>query len=214
MNPSVVVCKVCRKDVAYSSNTTNLRQHLESSHRELLPSTYSSNTTNLWQHLESSHRELLPSTSAHEGSIKQVTLKETLSSTKKLASDSAHAVVVMKSLAEFIAKDMQPITTVEGAGFCHFMSVVEPHYVVPSRKHISGVLRCLYDEVKERVVVGELDTATVVTLTTDFWTSAATDSYLGITAHFITASWQLESRVLQTHELAKQHTGKSALCIC
>ena len=106
VNPSVVICKVCRKDVAYSSNTTNLRQHLESS-----------------------HRELLPSTSAHEGSVKQVTLKETLSSTKKLASNSARAVVLTKSLAEFIAKDMRPIATIEGAGFCHFMSIVEPRYV-------------------------------------------------------------------------------------
>lgn len=182
LNRSVVVCKLCQKNVAYSNNTTNLRQHLESAHREVLPG---------------------PS-SGPKG--KQATLQQALSGTKMLAKDSSRAHAITQSLAEFIVRDMRPISTVEGAGFLKFMSVIEPRYEVPSRKHLSAVVTSMYTEAKVKVTE-ELDAATAVAITADFWTSVATDSYLGVTAHFISPSWQLESRVLQTREMTEQHTG-------
>ena len=36
------------------------------------------------------------------------------------------------AVADFMAKDMRPIATVEGKGFVHLLSVMEPHYHVTS----------------------------------------------------------------------------------
>ena len=182
VNSSVIVCKLCQKNIAFSNNTTNLKQHLESTHREVLPGS---------------------STSVKR---KQAMLEQVLSDTKMFPKNSSRAQAITTSLAEFIVRDMRPIATVEGAGFLKLMSVIEPRYEVPSRKHLSSVVTSLYHETKVKVSE-ELDAATAVAITADFWTSVATDSYLGVTAHFISPLWQLESRVLQTREMTEQHTG-------
>ncbi len=43
-----------------------------------------------------------------------------------------------------------------------------------------------------------LSTAETIAITTDGWTSRATDSYMTITAHYITGNWQIANHVLQT----------------
>ncbi len=43
-----------------------------------------------------------------------------------------------------------------------------------------------------------LSTAESIAITTDGWTSRATDSYMTITAHYITGNWQIANHVLQT----------------
>ena len=53
-----------------------------------------------------------------------------------MSSSSCRAKQITNSLANFVAKDMRPIALVEGSGFIEFMSVVEPNYKIPSRKHI------------------------------------------------------------------------------
>ena len=42
----------------------------------------------------------------------------------------------------------------------------------------------------------KLDAVSNIALTTDIWKSRATQSYLRVTDHFITADWKLESNVL------------------
>ena len=44
-------------------------------------------------------------------------------------------------------------------------------------------------------------------LTTDLWTSHATEAYLTIIVHFIDAQWNLISRVLQRCEMPERHRG-------
>jgi len=64
----------------------------------------------------------------------------------------------------------------------------------------------LYEETKLKV--GEaLNKASRVALTCDAWTSRATQSFVTFTAHYITDTWQLESRVLQTRVMHESHTA-------
>ena len=44
-------------------------------------------------------------------------------------------------------------------------------------------------------------------LTTDGWTSRATESYITITAHFINDNWEMKNYVLQTRPMHESHTG-------
>lgn len=46
-------------------------------------------------------------------------------------------------------------------------------------------------------------------ITTDAWTSCATDSYVTITVHHISPGWELRSHVLQTRVFNESHTGRN-----
>ena len=52
-----------------------------------------------------------------------------------------------------------------------------------------------------------LQAASYIALTSDVWTSLATQSYISATAHFITSEWELSSCVLQTLHFPESHTG-------
>ena len=43
----------------------------------------------------------------------------------------------------------------------------------------------------------------------DFWTSAANESFHGVTYYFITNTWELKSYVLQTWSVPECHTAKN-----
>ena len=49
----------------------------------------------------------------------------------------------------------------------------------------------------------------MVSLTTDGWTSRATESYITTTAHFIDANWTSQEKVLETITSAESHKGKN-----
>lgn len=124
-----------------------------------------------------------------------------------LAADSDRAKTITKAVGMFIAADMRPYSVVENRGFKNMMNVLEPRYKLPSRYHFtSQVVPDLYEQERKKIV-GELSKASSVALTTDGWTSRATESYVTVTAHYITAEWEMRSPVLQTRPLYESHTG-------
>ena len=50
-----------------------------------------------------------------------------------------------------VARDLRPISIIEGAGFRHLLSYLEPEYRVPSHTHIATVCCRLYNAQKERL---------------------------------------------------------------
>ena len=122
--------------------------------------------------------------------------------------ESYRAKCITKGVAYFIAKDMQPYSVVEGAGFRHMIKALEPRYKIPSRKHFSNkVIPALYEETRQEIVKELSDTASVA-LTSDGWTSRATESFLTVTVHYITSEWEMKSSVLQTRPLYESHTSE------
>ncbi len=102
---------------------------------------------------------------------------------------------------------MRPYSVVQNEGFEHMLKVLEPRYDIPSCTHFSEkIVPDLYEQDKKKVV-DELSRASSVALTTDGWTSRGTESCVTITAHFITADWEMRSPVLQTRPLYESHTG-------
>lgn len=97
-----------------------------------------------------------------------------------------------------MAKDMQPYAIVEDAGFQHMIEVLERGYNIPSHRHFSNtVIPGLYEGTRRRSVKELSDTA-YVALTTDGWTSRATENVLTVTDHYINLEWEMKSSVLQT----------------
>ncbi|KAK7934311.1 hypothetical protein WMY93_005207 [Mugilogobius chulae] len=106
-----------------------------------------------------------------------------------------------------MATDLRPYSLVESAGFKYMMKIIEPRYQIPSRPHFSQkVVPALYEQAKS-AILNELTSVSAVALTTDGWTSRATESYLTVTVHFISSEWKMMSHVLQTRAIYDQHTS-------
>ena len=116
------------------------------------------------------------------------------------------ATTITKCISEFIARDLRPISIVEGEGFTHLINFLEPGFRVPSRPHVTSVCQKLYVSMKEELLA-QINSHLFVSLTTDIWTSRTEQAYLTATVHFLTEEWNMEAKVLQTREIPEKHTG-------
>ena len=105
--------------------------------------------------------------------------------------------------------DLRPINTVESKGFKHLMSILEPRYTVPGRRHfIDRLLPTLHKETVENMKK-MLHGVESVALIHDMWTSLSTESYGTVTCHFISSDWGLKGFVLGTKQMEEQHTAEN-----
>ena len=181
------ICKECHMKIKYCGNTTNLRAHLTRYHLELAAP----------EEVKRPKVVVLPPN------------QRTLDQTKmiKLPPNYKRAKKITESIA-FISKDLQPYSVVENEGFQNLLSILEPRYVIPSRKYFTDgtAIPKLYSEVKEEVNE-TLSLAEGVAITCDGWSSRSTESYMTITAHHITNEWQLLAHVLQTRAMHESQCG-------
>ena len=111
-------CKICHATVTTkTSNTTNLRIHLQQQHPQLY--------TEL---MKTSEKECSLSTSKTTNK----TLKDLFEARMKLSSNSQEHKELTKSVTYFLTKDMLPAYTVEKAGFKPMLSKLNPQYELPS----------------------------------------------------------------------------------
>ena len=96
-------------------------------------------------------------------------------------------------IAEFVARNLRPLSVVDSAGFKQLVNYLEPGYKVPSHSHITSICRMKFDAMKEQLLA-TLATVQYVAVTTDIWTSRATQAYITVTSHFHTDHWKMEAR--------------------
>ena len=200
----VTVCRLCTTRIKYTGNTTNMSTHLRRHHRDVDTSITMTAT------------KLKPErgNTASQSSIKtsgsfswQLKLAEVFSLRQKLGATSDRARSITRSIGLFMALDMRPYSVVDNDGFQRMIEVLEPRYKIPSRTHFSNtVVPSLYEELKMSVAQG-LKNAHFIALTTDGWTSRATESFITVTAHYITEDWKFENPVLQTRPCHESHTS-------
>ena len=182
------VCQLCRSQLSYSGNTTNLRTHIE-------------------RHHPIEHKLINPEPRKEQYS-KQQTLEEVVERLNPLSSDSERHVKLVSAIGNFIAQDMQPLSVVENKGFLDLMKVAEPRFKVPSRGYFTKtVIPSLFSRVKQSVKE-MLQTSRFLCITTDLWTAAHSNrAYLCLTCHGINNDWQLCNFCLATKELPVAHTA-------
>ena len=88
------------------------------------------------------------------------------------------------------------------------LNVLDPRYQLPSRRTIMRMLPDEYSKEAE-LVKKEIALVSHVALTSDLWTSRATESYMTITCHFLTETWDLKSLVLETFHFELSHTAEN-----
>ena len=113
---------------------------------------------------------------------------------------------IYKLLALWCARNNRPANIVEDVGLRDIFGYIEPGFRVPSHTHISALLKRKH-EIGLMVLKEVLDRVDGIALTTDLWTSRATQSYATFTGHFIDPEWNLKACQLETSHFPKAHTG-------
>lgn len=102
---------------------------------------------------------------------------------------------------------MIPIKAVENEGFIRLLKVVDPRYVLPSRKSFSSTaIPRLYTECREKIE-RKVQNVQFFATTSDLWSSRRSEPYLSLTIHYID-NWKLCNASLQTTYFPEDHTGE------
>ena len=118
----------------------------------------------------------------------------------------ARAEKITAQIARMIVLDIQPISMVEDEGFEELLQLLAPGYAIPSRTTIMRRIKDMHTKLEE-TLTQKLQKGQSVALTTDSWTSCHTESYVAITVHYVDASWNINSFILQVENTEERHTA-------
>ena len=121
---------------------------------------------------------------------------------KQTKSDKTQAVI------EWIILDMQPFKVVEGKAFHKMLSNFDPNYQLPSRNTIKNFIIKSFEKRKITIKNYIKNIPGKVSLTVDIWSSLKSESFLGITIHFISDEWSLKHFTLDIFRIKGSHTGQ------
>ena len=119
---------------------------------------------------------------------------------------------IIRALALFLVRSMQPLSLVEDEHFRTFIKVIDPRITLPCRSTISKtILPELYVKSKTNFSWNYLRAHTNnIALTADCWTSRTMASYITVTAHYIKdEKVKMTSRVLATNIVEVNHTSEN-----
>ena len=184
---SKAVCKLCKKEVARSGGTTNLINHLRIHHR-------------------AEFEVLMEGDEAGSSGQQKIDAYYQKPTVNLLVPGSKRAQELIGAVVEFIVRDLRPVRVVDCSGFLHLMKVAEPRYVVPCRRTVTNYIDKQYIALRN-TVEQELKDVQYLGLTTDMWTSRANDGYISLTAHYITPTFQMVHRNLQSCPFPGNHTA-------
>ena len=114
-----------------------------------------------------------------------------------------------RKVLDLIVIDLQPLSVVEDKAFRALLYAMDKRYTMIARHTLRDVL--LPKVYKERKSALFLDLAAVdhVGITTDQWTSRATEGYTTVTCHYVKPDWSLASPVLATQSTGERHNGEN-----
>ncbi|XP_065099150.1 E3 SUMO-protein ligase ZBED1-like [Paramisgurnus dabryanus] len=179
VNKYKVICKICNKEFQFHRSCSSLKYHVNAKHAFAGPSGSASG-------------------------LRQTTLNVRRPLTKSTL------VNLTNTIAKWIAKDCRPISIVEDAGFLDVLQVAsqDSYYKPPSRATVMTKIHELYDNEKEKrkAVLAQVNH---IALTGDHWTSVSNNNYLGVTAHFISDTWELKSFALTILKTEERHFAEA-----
>ncbi|XP_077065670.1 E3 SUMO-protein ligase ZBED1-like [Siphateles boraxobius] len=116
------------------------------------------------------------------------------------------AAIFTESILNMLVTDMRPLSMVEDKGLRDMISTFNPKYSLPSRTYFTQPMEKKHRDITEKLKA-VLKQTECVALTTDIWTSVATEAYLGVTSHFLGEDWEMKSLSLTTMPLEERHTA-------
>lgn len=192
-----VQCSICKKSLAYNRNTTAMLDHLKRKHPHVC-----------MKKTDTEDGNVTASTVSLSGTTVALPVQRSIASfmTANRPCTVERSNIITEHIFNIIARGMRPINFVEDNDFCALMKYVEPSYKLPGRTCFTTMIESTYQRV-QITLKQLLANADSVALTTDLWTSTATEAYITVTAHFITSDWTLKSQVLGNINVNEKHTS-------
>lgn len=209
-------CKKCDKKVPRGLpnkrkewSTSNLLSHLRTAHPKELADYDRQAAEQARQEAATPAASTSAATENSGRSSRQQTLAECISRSAKWSSDSPEAKQLTNAIGRMLALDLQPFQMVENIGFRHVMSLAAPRYVIPSRRYFAEtVLDELFREMQDKIRAS-LQDAKDVSFTVDLWTAPfTTQSFMSLTAHWITSQFERMCAVLHCEAYNVAHTAE------
>lgn len=166
--------------------------------------TYHNSTSAIQKHLKSYHVTAYESCVSNKSKSKQSTLTSSNYKLIPVSKEKAQSITI--AIARFIATDMRPINLIEGPGFISLLSYLEPSYKLPCRTTFANTVENLYKSAKNDIIA-ILKEERSFGITFDYWQSIPLKSYLTLTIHFGSKSFNHYNYVLKTIEVSESHTG-------
>lgn len=126
----------------------------------------------------------------------------------KYRSSDPRQLQITDAIVMFIAGDLLPLSTVESDNFKNLMTIADPKYQLPSRKHFTSKLLHEKSSEKRENIKAVLKKAESVCLTIDLWSSRQMRGFLGITGHFI-LDWAMKSVMICCKIFKGRHTSEN-----
>ncbi|XP_060759497.1 E3 SUMO-protein ligase ZBED1-like [Neoarius graeffei] len=187
-----VQCNVCKAELAFHGSTTAMHEHLKR------------------KHVIVDGSDEGPSSSAKKA--RSSSLDGFV--TKPTRCTPHQANVLTESILNMLVTDMRPMSMVDDEGFREMIKQFNPEYhdnYLPGRSHFTTLMEKKYDATFEKVKETLRGVKSSLTLTADVWTSRATESYLGVSCHFLSEDWKMKTFNLATMPLEERHTGANIM---
>ena len=111
-------------------------------------------------------------------------------------------------MTDWIAVNLHPFKIVEQVEFKKLVHSLDSRYVIPSRKIIKENVIIRFTDSKKKIFTYLNSFTSKIAMTTDIWTCSITSqSYLGITIHFITNLWEMKKCLIDIVPLQGSYTS-------
>ncbi|XP_037819087.1 E3 SUMO-protein ligase ZBED1-like, partial [Lucilia sericata] len=194
INSESAKCNICKRVISYKGGgSSNLRKHLYSQHPTV-------SLKKVRNHHEDSDDET-PSTSNKQMKLDDYNIRIRMS---KAMEEKIH-----NALLQMITIDLRPLSIVENIGFQEFTKALNPDYKLPNRITLTkSLLPKVYDKrlLEVKHMLRDIDN---ICITTDGWTSISNESYISITAHFISPDWKQKTVFISCFKTMKDHTAQN-----
>lgn len=218
MDNSKAVCNACKIVMSRGKpgkpkdfSTTTMISHLRSKHPDLFNemTALKSASSNITACASTSTSSSDSSSLTHK---QQPGIKEVLDKAKLWDINSDNAKRIHLAIAKMIATDMEPYQVVEKPGFIGLLKVLEKRYTVPSRKYFTErVIPDIYDNISSKLREMLSDAKSIAFSTVTWTADNTTESYFGLTAHWLNESFDRSSYVLHCTKFNGQHTAANLL---
>ena len=116
----------------------------------------------------------------------------------ELASYNFNPEGAKEELAKMIIMHEYPLSIVDHVGFKRYSAYLQPLFNVPCRNTIKNEIFKIFELEKTKTLSFLESINSRVAITTDLWTASnQKKGYMAVTAHFIDASWNLQSCIMR-----------------
>ncbi|GES84603.1 zinc finger BED domain-containing protein RICESLEEPER 2-like [Rhizophagus clarus] len=141
-------------------------------------------TSGMASHIKSKHKLI------KEKEKKQLTIRETINNSEAIIYNKDS---FKKFLIRWIVKDDLLFTCVESEDFCNMIYLLRKDAFIPFADTVKNYIMTFYEDSHKKIALILRNTSSKIFFTIDVWTSSNNYSFLGITAHWVTESWELKN---------------------